>query len=198
MDKCFKLQINKSKQLYIGNYLQNNVFHYTEDEFLDEKIIEALETHFLAIFDMKTGKVTGISNNPDPTSTHVEISRELYSKFVNVEEDINNYIVINENKKYQIIKKGKEFVEEVANENVIPLKKFFKLQDSMNIFQIVQDNERWYAYGKFTDDYMKYLITNPNLFARDRILYLTEKNDARKLLETCQSTQSLLITVFLV
>ena len=66
------------------------------------------------------------------------------------------------------------------------LKKFFKLQDSMNIFQIVQDNERWYAYGKFTDDYMKYLITNPNLFARDRILYLTEKNDARKLLETCQ------------
>ena len=141
---------------------------------------------FCAIFDMKTGKVTGISNNPDPTSTHVEISRELYSKFVNVEEDINNYIVINENKKYQIIKKGKEFVEEVANENVIPLKKFFKLQDSMNIFQIVQDKERWYAYGKFTDDYMKYLITNPNLFARDRILYLTEKNDARKLLETCQ------------
>ena len=37
-------QINKNKQLYIGNYLQNNVFHYTEDEFLDEKIIEALET----------------------------------------------------------------------------------------------------------------------------------------------------------
>ena len=50
---------------------------------------------FCAIFDMKTGKVTGISNNPDPTSTYVEISRELYSKFVNVEEDINNYIVIN-------------------------------------------------------------------------------------------------------
>ena len=37
-------QINKNKQLYIGNFLQNNVFHYTEDEFLDNKIIEALET----------------------------------------------------------------------------------------------------------------------------------------------------------
>ena len=33
---------------------------------------------------------------------------------------------------------------------------------------------------------MKYLITNPNLFARDKLLYITEKNDARKLLEVCQ------------
>ena len=88
---------------------------------------------FCAVFDIKTGKVTGISNNPDPNSAFVEISRELYSKFVNVEEDINNYIVINENKKYQIIKKGKEFVEEVANENVIPLKKFFKLPNPPEI-----------------------------------------------------------------
>ena len=141
---------------------------------------------FCAVFDIKTGKVTGISNNPDPTSTYVEISRELYSKFVNVEEDIDKYIVINENKKYQIVKKGKDYVEEIANENVIPIKKYFKIQDSMNLFQIVQDKDKWHAYGKFTDDYMKYLITNPNLFARDKLLYITEKNDARKLLEVCQ------------
>ena len=56
----------------------------------------------------------------------------------------------------------------------------------MNLFQIVQDKDKWHAYGKFTDDYMKYLITNPNLFARDKLLYITEKNDARKLLEVCQ------------
>ena len=45
---------------------------------------------FCAIFDMKTGKVTGISNNPDPTSTHVEISRELSRVALMPSDDISD------------------------------------------------------------------------------------------------------------
>ena len=39
------------------------------------------------------------------------------------------------------------------------LKKFLSYK-IMNIFRLYKI-ERWYAYGKFIDDYMKYLITNP-------------------------------------
>jgi hypothetical protein len=35
--------LDNNGNLYVGNFLQNSVFHYVEDEFLNEEILETLE-----------------------------------------------------------------------------------------------------------------------------------------------------------
>ena len=138
-----------------------------------------------AYFKEDTGEVTDISGEIDSNKLFIEIDEDLATSFLNATESMTDWIVTtNDSNKYVISKKEKVKKEVITNNSIFPLKLFDKVQQTKDVFQVIQRDGRWVGYASLTQECKDFYKRSKDYFGQYKVLYITEKNDKRKLLET--------------
>ena len=138
-----------------------------------------------AYFKEDTGEVTAVSGEIDSNKLFIEIDEELATSFLNATESMTDWIVTtNDARKYVISKKQKIKKEVITNHSIFPLKLFNEIQQTKDVFQVIQRDGRWIGYASLTQECKDFYKRSKDYFGQYKVLYITEKNDKRKLLET--------------
>ena len=138
-----------------------------------------------AYFDENTGAVTEVTSEKDSTRLYIEIDEALATSFLSATESMLDWIVtLASDNKYVISKKQKNKKEVITNNSIFPLKQFDKIQETQDVFQVIQRGKKWSGYASLTDGCRDFYKRSKDYFGQYKVLYITEKGDKRKLLET--------------
>ncbi len=138
-----------------------------------------------AYFNEDTGEVKEITSEKDSTRLYIEIDDALATSFLNATESMLDWVVTSDSdNKYVISKKQKNKKEVITNNSIFPLKTFNKIQETQDVFQVIQRGTKWLGYASLTNECRDFYKRSKDYFGQYKVLYVTEKGDKRKLLET--------------
>jgi len=138
-----------------------------------------------AYFNENTGEVIEVTSEKDSTRLCIEIDDALAISFLNATENMLDWIVTSDSEsKYTISKKQKNKKEVITNNSIFPLKRFDKIQGTQDVFQVIQRGTQWLGYASLTNECRDFYKRSKDYFGQYKVLYITERGDKRKLLET--------------
>ncbi len=138
-------------------------------------------------FNETTGEIISIGNMFDPNKLCIPMDTDLAKSFILGKERTMDWRVVpdkKESQNYKIIKIEKNVNEQIVSSSIFPIEKLKAHHTQKNIFQIIQKGNKWKGSAILDEDKKSFYTTREGYFGHQKIFYVTEKNDKRKLLES--------------